>query len=937
MLSIAALCGLMVISAESAVVNLPVSDDSWEQGVRGDWRFRYDHRDLFAMRHPWKPSAEGSYASVQRSVTLPKDWQGPVVLSFYCSDDYQAVGKPSDRRLSAEGFVGHRFKQVLIDGKVVWSTDVADGAKPGESPRFRVPLSVEPGKTFRLTLLAYDAVPSTTLLPRDYYQAPGNALKRESDPAAANFATSVYFGDISISGEGDTPAPGKRPSEARVKALHAERWPIPPPGDAWKADSTVFEVSAPAGIPVDGFPAECGLPVPIGRVKNTDGIRFLTQKSAFLAVQKTATGWWPDESTEWLSLAFPIKPAEGPLKMSFGPDEARFYRAAMATESENSVHVDAGSIFFDAGSGIFVGGLRTQPSGPGINLQVALRSGDDDARGTIESWQIIDNGPFRCTVELRGRFDTVDKTLASFRLYCSAYAGMPYLKLTFRLFNETTAALPVTSLPLQLTFPQAPQGVRTPAGEAADGVSIIQQSEKDRTINGAAANPWAPMFVAWKGGAVTIRHFRELFPKRISFQGADLTLDLAPATGSPIVFTPGEAKTHEIWIALGNVDPVQFAATVEQPPILQNAAYFCATGALGPARPHDGVPVLDEAMRTRYGNKRWEDFNQQFGLRDFPDSSYQSSAGEWSNNYYERMLGLWSEWFMSGDRRWYDLARDVSEHIMDVSVVHSAVPGNDWIGAMHGPGKNHVAGPWSPMLRPDGLVLYQKLTGAPGARDAFLGVADYCIRVRAGRDGPSARHHAGPFDAICSAYDETGDVKYLDEGKARVESVNAMMDRRRGVWPEAYGSDVYRGAAPWVDAQLARPIYRWYRLTGDVEAAQALVGLAESVICENTDWDHPGEMSDYSSDPHFAATAAYDPMILPMIFAAYELTGDTFFLDAAKAQWRRWLRDKTLESPLNCYWNTPWLVWYLKEYGLVDKGKIPEALAKPASAPATPK
>ena len=23
-------------------------------------------------------------------------------------------------------------------------------------------------------------------------------------------------------------------------------------------------------------------------------------------------------------------------------------------------------------------------------------------------------------------------------------------------------------------------------------------------------------------------------------------------------------------------------------------------------------------------------------------------------------------------------------------------------------------------------------------------------------------------------------------------------------------------------------------------------------------------------------------------------------------------------SPLNCHWNTPWLVWYLKHYGLVE-------------------
>jgi hypothetical protein len=283
------------------------------------------------------------------------------------------------------------------------------------------------------------------------------------------------------------------------------------------------------------------------------------------------------------------------------------------------------------------------------------------------------------------------------------------------------------------------------------------------------------------------------------------------------------------------------------------------------------------------------------------------------------MLGLWSEWFMSGDRAWYDLAVDVCRHLMDVAIIHSEVPQQAWVGAIHGPGDNHISGPWPPNLRMAGLYFYHKLTGDLETREAFLGVADYCIRSRAGLNSGSVRDHAGPFDAICTAYQETGDVKYLDEGAARVESVRSAIDLRRGVWAEEHGSKVYRGNVPWMVAQLARPLYLWYHATGDVQAAQALVGLAESIICENTDWDKPGVVSGYSHNPHFPVSASYDLLIIPMIFAAYELTEDPFFLDAAKAQWERWTREKAFDSPLNCYWNTPWLVWELKKHNVVSQ------------------
>ena len=40
-------------------------------------------------------------------------------------------------------------------------------------------------------------------------------------------------------------------------------------------------------------------------------------------------------------------------------------------------------------------------------------------------------------------------------------------------------------------------------------------------------------------------------------------------------------------------------------------------------------------------------------------------------------------------------------------------------------------------------------------------------------------------------------------------------------------------------------------------------------------------------------------------------------LDAATAQWMRWRNSEVFDSVFNTYWNVPWLMYYLKEHGLM--------------------
>ncbi len=616
---------------------------------------------------------------------------------------------------------------------------------------------------------------------------------------------------------------------------------------------------------------------------------------------------------------YAAKPGVDALDLAFDTDWSKPPARANWEQNGMGVALSASPVSYEAVLGAPLHAIRNGKTTVIEHLELLATAADAAHEGTVHSVHVVDEGPFRTELELEGTLGPEAQHAAAFTLTATTWTTFPYLRLNYQVVNDTAEDLPLASLVLTLTLPEKPHAFRSAGStEASDTLAFVQKTADSRSVNGVDTDPTETPWIAWEQGAIAIRRFREQFPKRIDANARRIRIDLVAAEGAPVVYTPGEAQTHEIWIALNDDDPAAFAAAVEHPPVLTNPAYFCATGVLGPAYPHAGAAKFPERMAEIYGGKSWEELGQHLGLRHFPDAPYYGGLPSWSNNYYERMLGLWSEWFMSGDRAWFDRALDVCRHLLDVSVTHSDVPGHDWRGGLRGPGENHVSAPWNPTQRTAGLELYHKLTGDPAARDAYLGVAEFVRRTGAGLGGSSVRQHAGPFEAIVTAYWDTRDALWRDVARKHLADARAAMDLRRGVWPDTHGSQVYRGNVPWMDAQIARPMYWWYRMSGDLDAATALVAMADSIVCENSDWETPGAVYGYSHNPHFDMTAVYDPLILPVIFAAHELTGDAFFLNAAIAQWERWKASDTFDSVFNTYWNVPWLMHYLRVHGLME-------------------
>lgn len=869
--------------------------EGWESLARGQWEQRVDQRQLRAMRHAWTSAAQGDFAMATRRLNVPNAWQGPVYLSFYCSDDTEA---PAGHRLR-----GHRFKQVLVNDRVVWESDVLDPVAKGTPERVRVPVPTEAGEEIRLALLVYD-----------------RAGTENAEGAPEPFMTHVYWGDLALEDGAAQAEPGERPIVATVLERHRERWPLPPFGTGWKDGATHLNLLTNGALPASGFPVRAGIPFPSGKVEDVRDVRLQTANERAIFSDKTELSRWPDGSLRWVQFDFVAKPSWATITLAFKRDWAEPSNRLDTDASENNMTIKSDKstyIFRDGESLVEMSGDMD------ARIRGMLKVRDTAYPAIVTQVRVVQSGAETAEVALDGYFDLEGEQKPALAARIRVRTGQPDVDVWWRIVNDTASPIPVSGMALSIESTRTFDTLRFPGqSEAPDGPLDYRVSgPREATLNGAPVALEQPAFVTWGNLTVVPHHFELRHPSALTARPGELSVDFLSGGNTPVVLTPGEASSHTVWLALNQESPELLARHVAQSPVLSAPDYYCATGVLGPAAPwpFPNAPA-DE-------NTLWGDSPVATGARDYPDVPYLNRPDEWCNNYYARDLGFWSAFVVTGNAEWYWRAMDTGNHLLDVAVIHSDVPGQAWRGGLHGPGKNHVAGPWPPTFRLAGLELQQKFTGEPDALESVLAAADFVARTTPGLDytGPgSIRHLAGPLDSLCTGYWETGEVGFLDAGTKYVSEARSRMDMRRGVWNDTHGDVINRGNIPWMAGQMGRALYWWYRLTGDVEAAQILVALADSVLAENANWDAPGKISAFSYHPKYANAAAYYPIVLPLLFAAHELSGEERFKDAGIAAWKIWATSDaypkdnlSIDQAANTLWMLPWLAYYGEEFALL--------------------
>ncbi|MCC6579720.1 MAG: hypothetical protein IT440_04710 [Phycisphaeraceae bacterium] len=930
-----------------------VAAASWLFNGNGPYTGQTDFRGLMQIHHPWVTSAEGHQGAWRAHVSLPPDLAKAqrVYLSFYQSDNYHGSHRDEHDWLGVQAFNGHRFKQLLVDGQVVWEQDVAtdewlEPVQPATvdeqaEPAFRdgcVVLTLEPRgrKELDLEFRMIDRVASTTRLPDDMFW-PYSWSTQDPARIASHFQTNAFFGDVALSLSDQPYRPSPRTWQAPNAATTQTKQP----------EAVTLNLWTPGDLPAAGYPVRCGVPMPEGCCPAGTKIRLERADGEAVPVVITETSHWPDGSVRWLLCEF-VASGPGSYRLRLGQPGVAPASPVRVERGEQGLTIENGTLSIrlgnEQGEGLFEqitrDGLRM--AGPcrlsmKLNRVGWLEAFVGDRRTiTVEREDAV-----RVVLRLDGEMRSKEGTrLGPWQARVQVWAGLPYVLVDWRVVNESDQSMAMLlDWSAQMEMPKQPGATadfgafepitdeqwakeswsRAGGGKpmkadpramrVVDNIDLLcRQEQADLAMTYHATLPVgmasrAPGYVRLSGNEVSLvasmRWFAEEYPKGIWIRSDKLALCTLPEALEAMTWRHdvpfvrlgrGESKrqTFALWFEHQAISAGQADAFNA---CVQDAPRLCdRTWFLDCGALETGPAQLPAGVDDTLAPHLAASGIDipRLGHREYWDTA-------WMNGYRGRAHAGLLRHLITGDPRWLRYFDAACRHNADVDLIRYCPEHPDWVGSIHQYSADHTSGVATGNigLNTDDQLEHYLLTGDPDSLEAARGLSEHVLQCYS--FARSARAVGWPLSQVSRWYDETDDPRFLAKSRELLQAARAFIEPRRGIFEDRHGVWNYQGAVPFMTAYLGHGLIRCHRATGNPEALRLLCLLVDGLLAECS--PQPG-MFVYSPNPENnlnmgrPATARWTTNIGGMCGYAWLQTGNPAYL-----QGMRDCRDAILAHP----------------------------------------
>ena len=648
----------------------------------------------------------------------------------------------------------------------------------------------------------------------------------------------------------------------------------------------------------DRIAQPCFVSVPLapGVLKEIDRVS-LKQNGKLLPVQKKVLSSYPDGSVRFLFLRFlaDIPANQGATVECYLNSDSGACREA---------DEDACKELLNRTMEFCTTYVQKQFSGPVLmttGKEYVMQYGD---------WRVAEAGPVCVILSNQGSLS--DGILCETRI--TAYDGKTYYDAELRLVNATEEPLPVTSWQYQLV-PEEPGGkVRTCVADSNYKTSFLTGDEGETVeksidaefimnqSNEHAAETFHGTFFAdvtgEKGGlCTTVFQAHQNFPKALRAGKDGILIGLVPKGSRPEVLQPGMAIKQRLQLYfhgadedLQTINHQSIMYQMPDVPMLSPKVY--EDSGLFPdifvSREHQNSEVecalsMSADIHTRsYGMLCWG---------DAPDPNYTAQGrGQgslvWTNNEYDYPHACMLQYARSGVRRCYDTCLVTGTHQRDVDICHYSknplLMGGQWEHT-----KGHCVDgvivcshQWV-----EGILDCYHLTGDERFLEAALGIGENVLRLLDTPEyrktgGLNARETGWALRTLTALYKETFDKKWTGKCDWIVEQFKEWSDTFGG-WLSPY-TDNTAIRVPFMISVAIGSLMRYYREFPREDIREMILTAADDLV-ENCYMD-TGYFF-YKELPSLGRIGN-NPLLLEAMAIAYELTGETKYLEYGKNTFR---------------------------------------------------